>query len=172
MKRKQLRGLGVALGVLFACGVSHAGPFYLGGSIGNTSVEIKNAGLDFDANDPGWKVYGGYRFLKFFGAEASYVDLGSPPDSNVTLDSTGIDAFAMGILPLGPGPVELSAKVGLIRWDADLSGFANDTGTDAAYGLGIAFSLKKIAFRLEAEQFDIENTDTVRMISAGVEWRF
>ena len=166
MKRRILASLPV---IVLACGLCHAGPFYVGGSYGDASVEIEDV-VDFDESDPGWKIYAGYRFLKFFGAEASYVDLGSPTASGVTIDSTAFDAFGMGVLSLGP--VELFAKVGVVNWDTDITGGGSDSGTDAAYGVGIGFSLKKIAFRLELEQFDIPDTKNVQMASVGVEWRF
>jgi OOP family OmpA-OmpF porin len=156
--------------VACACGASLAGPFYVGGSYGDASIEIDTSGFEFDDSDSGWKLYAGYRFLKFFGVEGSYVDLGAPSEGSVEVETTGWDAFGVGVLPLGP--IELFAKAGAVSWETDVSGAGSDDGTDAAYGIGVGFSLKKIAFRLELEQFDVEDTDTVQMASVGVEWRF
>ena len=63
----------------------------------------------------------GFRPFKIFAIEANYVDLGSAKDNvagvNVKADTTGIDAFAVGVLPIPF--VDLFAKVGVISWDQD-----------------------------------------------------
>jgi hypothetical protein len=79
-----------------------------------------------------------------------------------------LDAFAVGLLPIGP--VDLFAKVGLVSWDTDIRARLiptdvvdtdSDSGTDAAYGIGVALRLGKVAIRAEGEQFRIADATDV-----------
>ena len=119
--------------------------------------DVGNLGLDdFDGDDTGFKVIAGFRPFKIFAIEANYVDLGSAKDNvagvDVKADTTGIDAFAVGILPIPF--VDLFAKVGVISWnqDVDISSIASsdDSGEDFAYGVGagLAFGSRGIARRI------------------------
>jgi len=73
------------------------------------------------------------------------------------------------------GPVDLFARVGAIDWDADVSAEGIDLsegGTDLTYGIGAQFRVWSLGIRAEYEVFDIEDADTVDMISLGVTWTF
>jgi opacity protein-like surface antigen len=154
---------------LALCSPALAG-FYAGASYGNTTLKVEDPGFSFDADDPSYKVFGGFRFLKFLGVEASYLDLGSPNDGGVSIEATGWSAFGVGVLPLGP--VGLFAKVGAIASETEITGGIDDSNTDPAYGVGAEFGISKIAIRAEYEFFDIQDTDDVYMISVGAAWRF
>jgi hypothetical protein len=155
---------------------------YIGGSVGQATIEVDEDGIDFDEDDFAWKAFVGYSFLKFFAVEGGYVDLGNPEDSIGSLDVEaevdGFAGYAVGKIPLGI--LQLYAKAGIIAWDADLeargpggsSASFSEDGTDPAYGVGITFNLAKLGIRLEAEMFDIEDVDDVFLITAGLEWRF
>ncbi len=160
------------LAVLAFASPALAGPFFVGASIGNATLEADTPDINFDGSDTSFKAYGGYRFLRFFGIEGGYADLGAPEDAGVKIEATGWDAFAVGVLPLGP--IELFAKVGVVSWDLESNGpgSVSDGGEDAAYGVGLAFSLKKIAIRAEFEKFDVGAVDNLYLASVGVEWRF
>lgn len=163
----------LAVAFLCVCAVApatFAGELYVGASYGNTTLEVDEPGFSFDADDPSWKVFGGYRFLKLFGVEASYVDLGSPTDGSVTIETTAWSGFAVGVLPLGP--FGLFAKVGAVASDAEVTGLSGESSTDPAYGVGAEFGISKIAIRAEFEMFDVEDTDSLYMISLGAAWRF
>jgi len=178
MKLKTL--LGVALVLLAGTGVAHAGIFF-GASVGDAAITDDDAG--FDANDTGYKVFGGFTFVKFVGIEASYVDFGSPeeevsPGLTLKADATGWDVFVKGILPIGDH-FDIFAKAGVIVWDAEqsasglINGSASDDGNDPAYGVGLTFRFAKVfGIRAEYEIFDIEDTDDVTMASAGIEFKF
>jgi outer membrane immunogenic protein len=170
MKRKLL------IALLTMCAVSTmtvAGPLYVGGAYGNTHLKATDTNFSFNANDPAWKGFVGYRILKFLGVEAGYTDLGSPTDKNVTINAKGWDYYAVGALPLPL--VELFVKVGAINWRTDVSGSGgkgNDNGTAAAYGGGVLFHISHIGIRAQYEKFEVKNTDSLYMISVGAEWRF
>lgn len=166
--------------------------FYVGGGGGQAEAnELSFTDFDdgsgisgsFDDSDSGWKVFGGYKFSKYFALELSYVDLGS-----VSFDATsdgsgsvflsgpvtgivsakGPSASAVGIIPVG-NRFDFLIKAGFMAWDADVTlsnsafGTANTSqdGTDLAYGLGAQFRFTdRFSVRGEWESFtDIIATD-------------
>jgi OOP family OmpA-OmpF porin len=152
---------------------------YLGGSVGQSSVQYDDLDLDFDASATGFKVIAGWRFLDWLAVEGNYVDLGSGDDNvlgeRVESDVSGVTLSAVGFLPVGP--VDLFARVGAINWSADLDApglgiSGSDDGTDLAYGVGAQFRVWSLSVRGEYERFDISDADTVDLISIGVTWTF
>lgn len=155
---------------------------YVGASYGQASTEDNVGNFHFSDDTNAWKVYAGFRFIKFLGAEASYVDLGSPQDSGngVTwrADTKAWDAFAVGVLPVGP--VEIFAKWGIVglNSDIDVQGIFGDISsssndTDMAYGIGAAFTFGgHFAIRAEYEKFDAGDIDDLYLYSAGIDFRF
>jgi hypothetical protein len=133
---------------------------------------------DFDGDDTGFKVIAGFRPLEWFAIEANYVDLGTASDTiagvNVDVDTKGIDAFGVLFLPLPV--VDVFLKAGFISWDLDADvaglGSVSDDGTDLAYGVGAGIGFGNFGVRAEYERFEIEDTDTVDMISLGFTWTF
>jgi len=175
-----------------ATGIAQAADngIYIGGGVSRTSIDT---GSDFvesapdfslDDDDNGFKVIVGMRPLDWLGFEANYVDFGNievtesgatVPDGSFEL--TGIDAFAVGFLPVAF--VDVFGKVGVIRWDSDAAvtvgnvDFASsDSGTDLAYGAGVQARLGSLAARLEYERFEVDGTDEVAMITLGLTYTF
>ena len=157
--------------------------FYIGASVGQGGVDTESADFgfvteDFDGDDTGFKVIAGFRPLEWLAIEANYVDLGTASDNvagvNVDVETKGIDAFGVLFLPLPV--VDIFLKAGIISWDidADIAGFdsVSDDGTDLAYGLGAGVGFGNFGVRAEYERFEIEDTDTVDMISLGFTWTF
>jgi len=146
--------------------------FYIGGSLGDANVEVRNIG--FEENDSASKVFGGFIVdmpVADFGIEAAYVDLGNPTGAGlggpVELDVQAYSAFGMAGLDYGLFGV--FAKAGLVSWDDDIS---TESGSDPAYGLGFRLAFSSVEVRAEYEKFDIDNIDNVDMLSVGVLWRF
>ena len=48
----------------------------------------------------------------------------------------------------------------------------SDSGSDPAYGAGLRFSLGSMEIRGEYELFDIDGSDDVYLLSAGLVWTF
>ena len=150
---------------------------YLGGSIGQSNLQVDE--FSYDADATGYKLIAGWRFLDWLAVEGNYVDLGSGDDNvlgeKVKSDVNGVSLSAVGFLPVGP--VDLFARVGAINWNADLEApglgvKGSDDGTDFAYGVGAQFRVWSLSVRGEYERFDISNADTVDMFSIGVTWTF
>jgi hypothetical protein len=148
---------------------------YLGGSIGQTGVQIDE--FDYDADATSYKVIAGWRFLDWLAVEGNYIDFGSADDrvsgTRLETDLSGVSLSAVGFLPAGP--VDLFARVGAVDWSADLSaeGFGRDSedGTDFTYGVGAQFRVWSLSIRAEYEMFDLDDAD-VDMLSVGVTWTF
>jgi len=160
--------------------------FYVGGSIGNSTVEFDTADIgipgvptNYDENDSGYKLFAGYRFdlpVVEFGIEAGYVDFGKP-DFDIVGDPASIEADGFnlwGIAGVGLGPVDVFAKIGYLAWDAEAvyQGLSSgDDDSDIGYGVGLAFWLGSIQLRGEFETYDLDEVD-LSMLSLGVAYQF
>jgi len=191
--RKSLLSLAIILVAAAMPASAIENGFYLGGSIGGSSLEIRDfdeelGDLRFSGSGTAYKLFAGFRFLNFLAVEAGYVDLGDPRDVvggsgddaiDVEIGLKGWDAFAVGLLPIGP--VDLFAKFGVVSWNADIRArliptdvfdTESESGTDAAYGIGVALRLGKVALRAEGEQFKIADAEDVYMFSVGATFTF
>lgn len=183
LKRVATCASAAALGLVpFTDALADSGP-YIGGSVGSATIQadIPDQNLTdvfkFDENDFAWKAFAGFNFdlpVLNLAIEGGYVDLGAPSGnlfgSQVNLDLNAWDVF--GLVGVDLGPVGLFAKAGVVSWDAkatiDSFGSGSDSGTDPAYGIGARFNLGSLEIRGEYEYFDIESTDDVYMLSAGI----
>lgn len=154
--------------------------FYLGAGAGMASIGDLDSDLgnvDFDEDDLGWKVFGGYNFgwIPFLdlAVEGGYVDFGEADGNQIKVEADGWDVF--GLVGGKLGPIGVFGKAGVINWDADAStalGNASDDGTDPAYGIGVRFQLFSLQVRGEYEFFDVDSADDVSLLSASVVWTF
>lgn len=160
--------------------------FYLGGSVGNTALEVnfddgQGGFLPFDESDFSWKLYGGYNFdlpVINLGVEGGYRSLGGPSATFIS-DTVGIDLTAwdvFGVAGFELGPVTLFGKLGMVAWDAELTLNGIDQGSeddqDTAYGLGASFNLGSFQLRAEYEMFDVSDVEDLYMLSAGFVYTF
>ena len=151
--------------------------FVIGATVGSASQtqEFPEFDVDLDGDDFAWHLLAGYR-LKFVGFELGYRDFGQvdaqTADGDFATSTTGVDIYAVGYLPLGP--FDLFAKGGIVWWDRevdspDVTGSASRS--DFAWGVGAQFRLRRLAIRVEYEQFQIDSGD-LNAISAGVSFTF
>ena len=150
------------------------GRWYVGGGLGAAT------GLDLcSAFNPGFttapgscdksefagKVYGGYKFNKYLGAEGALVYLGSA-DANGTFLGVPVtsDVYAGGLELAGTGTVPITdqfgilAKLGVLFWGIRSevgTGFDRDeNGASFATGVGLEYDItKNVGIRLEWERF-------------------
>ena len=108
------------------------------------------------------------------------MDFGKPDDSilgvDIAIEADGIDAFFIGSFPASDS-FDLFAKAGYVSWDATISSpggpSESDDGSDLALGIGAAFHTSDTFSILgEWEWFDISDTDTVWMLSIGIQVGF
>jgi OOP family OmpA-OmpF porin len=168
--------------------------FYVGAGLGNFAANSDRiyAGRDFDGSDLGFKVFGGYQFLKWLAVEAEYIDGGEPDDNydsgdeqlSLSVGVTGFVGSAVGILPIGES-FNVFGKLGFIYWDADGHGDikssgsevekvnVGDDGTDFAWGVGGSWNFSDtFGLRAEYQGFELSNFDSVDFASASFVWRF
>ena len=193
MRKGSFKIVAVAALLLLTASAANAS-FYVGGALGQTSSDAESlgfgdpsaSGASVDESDTGFKVFGGYNFMKFFSVEAAYVDVtgpgvevaGSEPMS-MTSSADGFAFEAVGVMPVGM-KFQLFAEYGLFLWDgqADFSSqslgsfSASDDGTDPTFGVGFGWNvIPKGQLRFEAERYAVDEMD-LDMYSAGFAYRF
>jgi len=169
---------GLAAGLLFCAAPSLAADrgFYMGAGVGQATLEVDDVldlGVDFDEDDVGFKLFGGYRFFPWLGVEGAFFDGGKPElrESDGTLTASmdievqGLIAAAVFNLPVGDR-FELFIKPGVAFWDSETTirvtdqtgAFRedfDDNGSAFFLGGGAAFNFtENLATRLEYEWFE------------------
>jgi OOP family OmpA-OmpF porin len=150
--------------------------FYAGAGIGQISVEVDNiygTSFDFDENDLGFKLFGGYRFFPWLSVEGIFLDGGNPETSDtagsasasLSVEIQSLVAAAVFSLPIGD-QFEIFVKPGFAYWDSttnfkyDSPSFSDrlsddDNGSAFFIGAGAGWTIGKAGLRLEYEWFDV-----------------
>jgi OmpA-OmpF porin, OOP family len=151
--------------------------FYAGAGLGQMNTEVDDVlGLnyDFDEDDTGFKVFGGYRFFPWLSVEGAYLDGGNPSIKEsggsetvkLGIDVQSLVAAAVFALPVGER-FELFVKPGIAYWDAETSlSFTSSTFSDSFreddngsaffLGAGAGFDVTdNFGLRLEYEWFEV-----------------
>jgi OOP family OmpA-OmpF porin len=157
----------------FPAMAADGGGFYVGAGIGIFGVEEGS----FDESDTGFKLFGGWMFNQYVGGELEYIDGGTVGDSDLGVDSTGINVALRGNWPVTE-QFDLFGKVGYFFWDADidLTGDSgqeqNESGSDLSWGIGAGYDFTpNFGVIAEWQWFQIEEADA-DMMSASVVWKF
>jgi hypothetical protein len=156
-----------SLALLAACGLAAApaysadNGFYLGAGVVKSEVTLSDDDEFFDSeevlDDESFKVIAGFRPLDWLAFEANYIDLGKASEGDTDFDVNAIGAFVVGLYEIKL--VDLFAKVGLVRWQANIGDSSFDEDDDdntLAYGVGVGVHFGSIAVRAEYEQFEME----------------
>ncbi|MFO1435562.1 MAG: outer membrane beta-barrel protein [Gammaproteobacteria bacterium] len=203
-------GLGLAAAFLMPAAKADEEPgFYGGGSVGlshhsDEADDIRAAfapttiDIDTDTNDLGWKIFGGYRFNPYLGAEVEYVDLGEE-SVDVGLDTlkitatnsvSGVSLSGIAGYPVLP-QAYVFGRLGAFIWDssADVKGNsfltaiangigaipAGDNDVDLTFGLGATYQLvDHVKVRADWERFQDLGQDStdVDLFSGGIQYDF
>lgn len=179
--RALLTGLLVSSGGVLAQGA------YLGGALGQSKFKEwctgETATIRFtgcEDSDTSWKLLGGYRFNRYVGVEATYVDWGEVTASvntgaRVAAEQQSYGLAAVGTIPLGER-FELFGKAGFLQTEQQTRRITPSPSTvdrdetELHYGLGVKYAFT----RNWVVRGEWENTDKlkVEMFSIGVEYRF
>jgi OOP family OmpA-OmpF porin len=183
--------------------------FYGGGSVGlshyeDQEDEIRGAfaptaiSVETDDSDLGWKLFGGYRFTPYFGAEVSFVDLGEQSvDIGVGTASVTATNSVSGVSLTGTAgyPVipqgYVFGRLGGYVWDSSVDTEGNallnaiatangaidegDNGVDLTFGLGATYELvEHVKVRADWERFNGlgENETDIDLFSGGIQYDF
>lgn len=180
----------LAAGGLFAQGQSARAAdngFYLGAGVSQSRIDGIGEGFgaddldDFRLRDTAWKIIAGFRPLDFFAVEVNYMDLGNERATiadafDIEAEATAWSGYAVGLIPLPF--VDLFAKGGVAYWEAEagVRGVEDltlrETGATFAWALGAQVRFGSLAARLEYEQFDIDDTDGLELLSLGLTYTF
>ncbi len=172
--------------------------FYVGAGIGEAGVDVDlgvSGVSDFDGSDTAFKVFGGWKVIKYLAVELEYIDGGEADDRwrfddgefseqlRATVAFTGFNLSAVGILPIGE-QFNVFAKLGLLFWDADgtlrYSNSLGDSETerlgesdnDFSWGIGAGFDFtENFGVLVEYQGFKLDDADA-DLISGSVVWRF
>jgi OOP family OmpA-OmpF porin len=179
----------------FASGAAFAqspgvGP-YAGGSIGMSDYDWSEGCIgDCDKTDIGFKVFGGYMFTPYIGAEIAYgafgkAKIGVPvagTSVNAELKSSGFSGFVTAQYPVDNWAV--FGKLGFAYLDNEVNvsvpGFGagndSDSSTEFAWGVGFTYMFNKnLGVRGEYENFKYSfesNSDNIAFWSIGVQYKF
>jgi hypothetical protein len=163
---------------------AHAGGVYIGGGVGDVSIQDTTAtpsGVSFDESDIAWKAFAGYRFdalpIVSLSGEVGYRDLGSPSATvsgvPVSYNTDGFDYSAL--VGIGLGPVEVFGRVGGMNYtvEKNVGGTRSEfDGNAPLYGIGARLTLFGIGLQAEYEYIDINELDTAQMISVSALYQF
>lgn len=164
---------------------------YLGAGIGQAGIEVEGNDPDtgevnFDGNDVGYKIYGGFRFVDWFGVEAAWNDFGKADDSTdvagvpieTEFETDGFDVNLVGMIPVGER-FDIFGKVGYFMWDAEgrstafPGGSVKTDGEDLTYGVGLqGFLLPNFGLRAEYQVYDVDGIDDAWFLNASAILRF
>ena len=152
--------------------------FYLGAGITDTKFDVDGIG-NGSLDDNSFKVIAGFRPLNWLAFEANYLDLGGEESNGESLDASAITLSGMVLAEIGI--VDLYGRVGVAKWDADVSSNAlnfqdSDDGWEPTYGVGIGVHFGSIGVRAEYERFEAEFFDAldadVSTVSLSVTYTF
>mgnify|MGYP000147276251 CR=1 FL=1 len=131
----------------------------------------------------GWKVYSGYQFNKYLGAEAGYANLNDltarSGTTRIDTESNAWTLSAVGSYPL-TDKFSVMAKAGAAYVQANTStkvggAVARRSGEDSYepyYGLGVTYALlDNIDLRAEWERFDLDKSN-IDLMTAGFAMKF
>ncbi|HUJ85699.1 MAG TPA: outer membrane beta-barrel protein [Burkholderiales bacterium] len=165
-------------------------PFYLGGSIGQTTASdgcsgIILPGITCNDSDTAWRILGGYQLNQNVAVELGYQDLG-----NVRATGFGVagevtanvwELVAVGALPL-KNRFSVYGKLGGYLGNTELrsnAGFTgSDTNTNVTFGVGGRYDFSpQVAFRAEYQSYQSVGGSTVGesdfdVVSVGALFRF
>lgn len=160
--------------------------FYLGAGLGDFSTDIDelddvdDVDLEFDSDESARKLFGGWRFNRFFAVQLDVVDYERSVDARNALDvvatqSEGIAPSMVGTLPLGP--VELFARAGILWYDLEIerddTALVDDSDRDPVFGAGIGVTLAdRVSLQAEYEVVEIDQLDDSHAVWLTAAWRF
>ena len=173
------------LGALILCSLAltEAGAIetYLGGSVGQVTLEDEFNGEDFKEKDMAFRAFIGFRTgllpVLDFALEAGYRDLGDTSGTaggeSIEVKLSGYDVAGLVILPFGP--VDFYVKAGVMGYNLDTSVAGVDSeeiSSDFLYGAGIGARFWKIGVRAEYEIVNVDELDNASMYWLSGYFRF
>ena len=167
---------------------------YVGGSLGMSNYSSDSCFGECDKTDFAGKVFGGYMFTPWIGAELDYgwfgkltiktnqVVGGVPVNSEGEVKTDGFSGFVVGQYPIDN--FRLFGKLGFARLNTSVSGSVNgvqlvdnnDPSFEFAWGVGGTWMIDRnigVRAEYEARQYKFESDkNTLGLWSVGVQYHF
>jgi OOP family OmpA-OmpF porin len=180
-----------AASIAATTGLAHAqagrdSGWYLGGSIGQSAVDIEGCGgvVNCDDKDTAWRILGGYQLNRNIAVELGFHQFGDAsqtfPGGQVAFEANAIEIVGLGSLPLGNN-FAIYGKAGFYRGETKATGSnfsgaidLKETNTDLTYGLGARYDFNpKLGIRAEWQRYtnmggDAVGESDVDVLSVGV----
>jgi OOP family OmpA-OmpF porin len=150
----------------------------LGGGLyyGTVDERVSDFGdIKLDDSSGAYNLDIGWRFNKWIAVDAGYWGLGEyKSDDSFLGQDIKVNSSAWTVGGIGSIPIwiiDLYARLGAAWYENNVSGFDNDDGTNAYYGLGIAFNIgSSLDIYGEWTRFDVD-TD-LDLFGLGLRWTF
>lgn len=162
--------------------------------VSDAPLLIENVAIvaqEFSGSDFSARAFAGFRYGRFIGIEAGYIDFGTINDDVPALTPQGEtrtpvgakvdgwEAYLVGHYPLNQDLTVLG-RIGFAGWDyeQEIAGgeFSfKDDGTDLAYGLGMRYrATPRVGLRLDLSYYDVDFADDLWTVTASVTygWTF
>jgi OOP family OmpA-OmpF porin len=165
---------------------SHKGDTFIGIVIGKPTYETSCGnipGLSCANNGTSVSVTAGNMFMEYFGAELTYLNLGSADRAGGSVDARGLNLSVVGRLPIGEH-FGLEAKVGPTYGRTHVNanpvaGLVNGLDTGWGLGYGVAFDVhfaRGLSGSVGWEQHDFhfagQGTSAVKNVTLGLAYTF
>jgi OOP family OmpA-OmpF porin len=143
---------------------------------GSVSENVSDIGdIEIDDNSGAYNLDIGWRFNKWIAVDAGYWGLGEyKADDNIFGQDAKVDSSAWTVGAIGSIPIwiiDIYGRLGAAWYENNVKGSDNDDGTNAYYGLGVAFNIGgSLDLYGEWTRFDID-TD-LDLFGLGVRWTF
>ena len=154
--------------------------FYLGGSLGLASYDM------WDDSDITFNIFAGFNLNEILSVELGWINFGEVDKSatafeaialhkaGTILEASAFQAAMIGSFPLS-NDLNLYAKLGMTKWDADLAtvvSSASDSGADVFFGAGVDYQFAvSTSVRFSADLYALGDED-IAVYSVGVKQSF
>jgi OOP family OmpA-OmpF porin len=157
--------------------------FYVGGSVGSSSLSNDFDGFEVDTDSTAFRLIAGWQLNDFFSLEGGYhnfgeleqsfIDDGDPID--ISLQADGFTLGGTGSIPLGE-TFALFGRAGAFFWDGDAEindiTEARPEDTNLYYGGGAKFAITdRFSLLGDWTRYELEDTES-DVISLGFTYRF
>lgn len=157
--------------------------FFLGGSIGASTLDDDFDGLGVDTDSTSFRLTAGWQLNDFLSLEAGYHNFGIFEErldiggvmTDISMKADGFTLGATGNIPLG-GKFSMFGRAGAFFWDGDAKindiSVATPEDTNLFYGAGADFKVSE-NFSLLGDwtRYELEDTHS-DVISFGFKFRF
>ena len=159
------------------------GGFYVGGSVGSSSLSNDFDGFEVDADSTAFRLIAGWQFNDFFSLEGGYHNFGELEQSvdnngelvDISLKADGFTLGGTGSIPLGE-KFALFGRAGAFFWDGDAKindiTQARPEDTNLYYGGGAKFAItERLSLLGDWTRYELEDTES-DVISLGFTFSF